>query len=99
MRIFNTIIAHITDGNQNEERLVEIIGGTVIETESEKLIRKGISLGISKGILQGKAQIIIEMGKEEGLEDMAILKKLQQRLNLSLEKASVYLEQYDNPSK
>ena len=37
----NTIITHITNGNENEERLVKIMGGTVIETESEKLIRRG----------------------------------------------------------
>ena len=41
MGFVNTIITHITNGNQNEERLVNIMGGTVIETESEKLIRKG----------------------------------------------------------
>ena len=44
----NTIITHITNGNQNEERLVSIMGGTVIETESERLIS------------QGKAQLLIE---------------------------------------
>lgn len=31
----NTIITHITNGNKNEERLVSIMGGKVIETESE----------------------------------------------------------------
>lgn len=90
MGFVNTIITHITDGNQNEERLVKIMGGTVIETESEKLIRRGISLGIS----QGKAQMMIEMGKEEGLEDVVILKRLQQKIGLSLKEATAYLEQY-----
>lgn len=94
MGFVNTIITHITDGNQNEERLVKIMGGTVIETESEKLIRRGISLGISQGILQGKAQMMIEMGKEEGLEDVVILKRLQQKIGLSLKEATAYLEQY-----
>jgi hypothetical protein len=41
MGFANTIITHITNGNQNEERLVNIMGGTVIETEAEKLIRRG----------------------------------------------------------
>ena len=61
MGFVNTIITHITNGNHNEERLVNIMGGTVIETESEKLIRQGISQGIS----QGKVQMIIEMGGSE----------------------------------
>jgi hypothetical protein len=41
MGFVNTIITHITNGNKNEERLVNIMGGTVLETESEKLIRRG----------------------------------------------------------
>ena len=42
----NTIITHMTNGNKNEERLVNIMGGTVIETESDKIkIRTFIDLG------------------------------------------------------
>lgn len=78
----NTIITHITNGNKNEERLENIMGGTVIETESERLIR------------QGKMQMLIEMGQEEGLDDVAILKKMQDKIGVSLEQATAYLEQY-----
>ena len=62
------------------------MGGTVIETESEKLIRRGREAG--------KAEEIIEMGQEFGLDDAAILKRLQERIGLSLETAAAYLEQY-----
>lgn len=86
----NTIITHITNGNKNEERLVSVMGGTVIETESERLLR----VGRSEGMREGKAQLLIEMGREEGLADVAILKKLQDKIGLSLEQATVYLEQY-----
>ena len=82
----NTIITHITNGNQNEERLVSIMGGTVIETESERLIHQGIS--------QGKAQLLIELGQEEGLDDAALLKRMQERIDVSLEQAAAYLERY-----
>ena len=82
MGFVNTIITHITNGNKHEERLVNIMGGLVIETESEKLIRKG------------KAQEIIEMGQEFGLDDADILKRLQEKTGLSLEVAVSYLEQY-----
>lgn len=81
---------HITNGNKSEERLVNIMGGTVIETESEKLIRRGIEAGRA----EGKAEEIIEMGQEFGLDDAAILKRLQERIGLSLETAAAYLEQY-----
>ena len=78
----NTIITHITNGNQNEERLVNVMGGTVIETESERLIS------------QGKAQLLIELGQEEGLDDATLLKRMQERIGLSLEQASAYLKRY-----
>ena len=71
MGFVNTIITHITNGNQNEERLVNIMGGTA-----------------------GGAKQIIEMGQEFGLDDAAILERLQGKLALSLEKATAYLEQY-----
>jgi hypothetical protein len=82
MGFVNTIITHITNGNQNEERLVQIMGGTIIETESEKWMRKGA------------AKEIIEMGQEFGLGDAEILERLQRKLSLSEEVAATYLEQY-----
>ena len=82
MKLVNTIVTHITNGNQNEERLVKVMGGVVLETESERLIR------------QGKAQMIIEIGQEDGLDDADILKRLQEKIGLSLEHAAEYLEQY-----
>ena len=98
MGFVNTIITHITNGNKSEERLVNIMGGTVIETESEKLIRRGREAGRAEGReagrAEGKAEEIIEMGQEFGLDDAAILKRLQERIGLSLETAVAYLEQY-----
>ena len=81
-----TIITHITNGNKNEERLVNIMGGVIIETESERLMRDGM--------YQGKVQMIIELGQEDGLSDEAILSRLQDKIGLSLEDAKAYLEQY-----
>ena len=63
----------------SEERLVNIMGGTVIETESDKI----------------KIQMIIEMGQEVGLDDSAILRKLQEKIiGLPLKRAKDYLAQY-----
>ena len=80
MALVNTIVTHIT--NENEGRLVNIMGGTVLELESERLIKCG------------KAQMIIELGQEEGVEDGIIIDRLQKRLGLSLEKAKTYLAEY-----
>lgn len=78
----NTIITHIANGNKNEERLVNIMGGTIIETESERLIRLG------------RTQMIVELGQEDGLDDREILKRLQEKIGLSEEEAEVYFKQY-----
>lgn len=39
----------------DEERLVSIIGGTVIETESERLMR----LGVAQGEVQGAVKQLV----------------------------------------
>lgn len=55
------------------------MGGTVIETESDKI----------------KIQMIIELGQEDGLGDAAILKRLQEKIvGLPLKRAEAYLEQF-----
>lgn len=59
--------------------MVNIMGGTVIETESNKI----------------KIRTIIELGQEISLEDSEILKKLQGKIiGLPLTRAKAYLEQY-----
>ena len=79
MGLVNTIITHITNGNKNEERLVNVMGGTVMETESDKI----------------KIRLIIELGQEDGLDDDAILKRLQEKIiGLPLSRAEAYLAEY-----
>ena len=58
MGFVNTIITHIANGNKNEERLVNVMGGRVIETQTEIWMK------------QGKVQMVIEMGQEVGLDDL-----------------------------
>ena len=94
MGFVNTIILHIANGNKNEERLVNIMGGSIIETESEKLIRKGIDQGINQGIRQGQAKMLIEIGQESGLDNTIIIKQMQEKIGLSLEEAKNYIRQY-----
>ena len=50
--------------------------------------------GRAQGRTEGRAEEIIEMGWEFGLDDAAILKKLQERIGFSLETAIACLEQH-----
>ncbi|MCM1126989.1 MAG: hypothetical protein NC429_11015 [Lachnospiraceae bacterium] len=94
MGFVNTIVTHITNGNKNEERLVNIMGGTIIETESEKLIRQGLR----QGMRQGQAEMIIEFGQEEGLDRMTILQRIQTKTGMSMEDAELCMQKYGSPS-
>ena len=58
------------------------MGGTVLETKSEQLIH------------QGEAKMLIELGREDGLDDATILKRMQDKIGLPLERATAYLEKY-----
>jgi hypothetical protein len=62
------------------------MGGTVIETESERIIKNST------------AKAIVEMGQDIGMDDVTILSRLQGKLNLSLEAASDYLQKFGNRS-
>ena len=90
MGFVNTIITHMTNGNKNEERLVNVMGGTIIETESEKWMRQGME----RGVQQGQAKMLIELGQEDGLDDTTILQRIQEKIGLSLEEAMTYMKQY-----
>ena len=94
MGFVNTIITHIANGNKSEERLVDIMGGTIIETESERLIRQGISQGMRQGMRQGQAKMIIEIGQEDGLDEVTILRRLQDKIGMSMEEADDCMKKY-----
>ena len=90
MGFVNTIITHIANGNKNEERLVNVMGGTIIETESEKWIRRGMQQGMQQGV----QQMIVELGQDDGQDDETILKRLREKIGLSLEEAKDCLAKY-----
>ena len=90
MGFVNTIITHIANGNKNEERLVNVMGGTIIETESEKWVRQGMQ----QGMRQGQAKMIVELGQDDGQDNDTILRKLREKIGLSLEEAKDCLAKY-----
>ena len=89
----NTIITHITDGNKSEERLVNVMGGTVIESESERLVRvgkeEGISIGEEKGI-----RSLVEACQEFGLSISDAATKLVSKFGLTESASLAKAQQY-----
>lgn len=93
------------------ERLVNVMGGTIIETASEKLINQGINLGIDQGInlgidqginlgmIRGQAKMFVELNQEAGVSDAEILKQMKEKLSLSGEEAAAFLKQYGKSSQ
>jgi hypothetical protein len=57
----------------------------------EEMIRKEER---EEGREEGRAHMLIEVGREDGLDDATILNRLQKKIGLSLEAATSYLEQY-----
>jgi hypothetical protein len=93
MGFVNTIITHITNGNKNEERLVNIMGGTVIETESEKLIRKGEEIGEARGEVRGaKATISILLDLDYSSDK--IVETMQNKMGITKAQAEEYMKRY-----
>lgn len=70
------------------------MGGTIIETESEKWMRQGMQQGMQQGMRQGQAKMIFELGQDDGQDDDTILRKLQEKIGLSLEEARDCLTKY-----
>ena len=45
-------------------------------------------------MLQGQAKMIVESGREDGLDDETILKRMQDKLGMARKEEELYLEQY-----
>lgn len=65
---------------------MNVMGGTIIETESEKWMRQGMQ--------QGQAKMLIEIGHETGLDDTTILQRIQEKIGMSLEEAMACMKKY-----
>ena len=57
----------------------------------EETRKEGLEQGLKTGRIEGQARGIVELGLEFGLSKEDILKKLEDKLNISLQKAQEYL--------
>ena len=60
----------------------------------EKFAKENEVIGEAKGKLQGEAKGIVETGYEFGLSEPDILKRLQQKLEISLQMAQEFLNMF-----
>lgn len=65
---------------------------TMMELERQRY-REGMERGIQQGINQG-IKVFVEMSREYGLDDTAIIQSMQDKFGVSLEQAVAYLREY-----
>jgi ribosome-binding factor A len=99
IELADDVMKKLTRKYNNIQREVgELMSGAMIQTEARKIRDEGIELGriagVEQGRNEGKAQMLIEVSREDGLDDATILNRLQKKIGLSLEAATSYLEQY-----
>ena len=71
----NTVIGHFLHG-EKKERLVNVMGGSIITTEADEILQHGIEQGMERGMEQGRS-----VQREEDLKSLVLtLKKLTNRL-------------------
>ena len=76
-----------------KEGIGDIMGGKVLELESDKLIKKGIEMGISQGISEG-IQALVESYQEDGISKNKLEMRLMEKFNLTESEARNYIEKY-----
>ncbi len=97
MGFVNTIITHITDGNKVEERLVKVMGGVILETESERLLRVGREEGEARGEARGREEgirSVVELCQEVNLSIADTVEKLVSKFGLSEQVSMAKANQY-----
>ena len=66
------------------------------EAETIRMFQKeAFEEGHSEGWSEGRVQMIIELGREDGLDDAVILRRIQEKAGLSLEEAADCLREYE----
>ncbi len=72
------------------QALMEIME-PLMQQRDEENIEKGIKKGIKKGIEKGKVYGMVSAYRDLGVPENEILKKVQEKFQLSLEEAKEYL--------
>ena len=89
----NTIVVHITDGNDVEKEATSIMGGTVYETESERLRREGIEQGDELRLIK---QVCRKLKKGKSIEQIADeLEEEEARIQVLCDVARDFAPEYD----
>ena len=76
-----------------KERLGDIMGGKVLELESDKLIKKGMERGREQGIERGIC-VLIETYRENHFPEDKLKKQLMEKFELTETEALNYMKRY-----
>ena len=94
------VIQYAEEHDTDKAVLMAVSGATNIKLDYNAMRKGGIGMCSFFDEIkdEGKAEAIIEMGLEFGLSQMEILKRLQEKLNISMEEAKKYIEMLDKQS-
>ena len=94
IELINRIADYIfADREKVKERLGEIMGGNVLELESDKLIKKGLEQGLEQGLERGICALI-KAFRENQFPEEKLKKQLMDKFDLTETEAVDYMNKY-----
>ena len=85
------------DREKIKEGIGDIMGGNVLELESDRLIRKGLEQGLERGREQGIERgicVLIETYRENHFPEDKLKKQLMEKFELTETEALNYMKRY-----
>lgn len=76
-----------------KERIGEVMGGRILQLESERLEEEGVKKGIKRGREEGIEVLVLD-NLEEGRAEEKIIQKLQKHFALDEERAEMYYRKF-----
>jgi len=96
MDMSERVLENIAKSYENIRKGVEtVMGGKILDYEAKRIRNDGINEGFNKGRSEGRSEGIIigavEMLRDIGLDDKAIIAKISEKYNLTLKEAEGYV--------
>jgi hypothetical protein len=92
MDMSERVLENIAKSYENIRKGVEtVMGGKILDYEAKRIRNDGINEGFNKGRSEGIIIGAVEMLRDIGLDDKAIIAKISEKYNLTLKEAEGYV--------